>query len=376
MKFLKIKLGFFSLLAVFAVSVFLTSCENDPIEKDSNEIVLPELTNNNIDSKPIIDSAKDEGDSNFKNMEFENTEISVLKNNSDTGGKIILLNGNLSVSSVGEIAGKVSTISNDKTVNGDVFFEQGNIIYKVDSKTVELNLNSDINELLVSLGGNKKIDKYDLFEVTDELIEQKAMKKDQLEIKQQAVYAFLAIFNTEAWQSNLKHVNNPNGLNFRGDCSVWEEAAALAAGAAVAALGSVGCGSLSAGCAAGTIATGVAGIPCSVAVPACWAAVGGGTPAATLIVREWLCGDECYAPRNVSYTKTGNNSYTVTWDGSDGDHELAQWANGRWYHVHTTSAESVTLIINGSGTFHIGVSTNCNDGRRTGVQEWTTIIIN
>jgi len=350
MKILKLKSILFSVVAITAVTVFLSSCE-----KDTTEIVTPEIIKNNIDSESTLNSNQEDSDNSFKNMVFENTEVPVLKNdNSDDEGKMIVLNGKLLVSAAGEISGGVSAISNDKTVNGNVFFMHGIMIYQFEDKTVELNLDGDRSEILLSIGGNKKMQAYNFYEIIDELVEHKASKTNELEIEQQATYAFIAILSSEAWTTNVKYAMTSNDLSLRA-CNGWEWSAVVAT---FNILSAAYCGFAGASC---TIATATIGtVPCGVLTAACGYYLIGATGRALAEIEKHFCPD-CTEPRGLQHGQIGSNRYKIWWDGTPGDSYIVYYGYpGQGYReLKRTSNKDYYLTLNNDGVIYIGVSTQC-----------------
>jgi len=85
MKTLKIKFGLFSLLAVLSVSVFLTSCEQEEILTDLQEVQLKNYELLTLNSQEIFDAVKKQSSNTvqvqlpYDNLSFELEEINIFE---------------------------------------------------------------------------------------------------------------------------------------------------------------------------------------------------------------------------------------------------------------------------------------------------------
>jgi len=342
MKNFKFKFWTFTLVLISSTMIFFTSCEKEDISDDNSQV-------------------------DFINIEFDNETVTTLDGN-DTARKLITLDGKFDVSPSGNVSGKVLVNTLDNLITGEVEIINSNMIYATAEGSVTLNLNTM---------GNLVIDKYgvtttvDLSTITDQItsIESNYNPND---LEYRAVYAFLAVFQNDAWAINAstsKLISN-SGRTLRG-CSWWQNTIAYGAGAAVVALGAVGCGSLTAGCGAGTVVTlGTLSVPCGVAIGACAAATWGGTAAAVSVIKNWLCeDDECFSPNNISSTYHGNNLHCLSYNAPNGGTTNAYWYNfstASWVYFHSTTSES--FCVYASSGLYIGLSSNCSNGTATVIQ--------
>jgi len=376
MKNLKVKLGLFSLLTVLAVSIFFTSCEQDVLAPenivDTGEILTLDFTSPENMTEPPKSPELD-----FIDIEYNNETVLAFDGNdnieksftlNDNIKKSLTLNGKFDVTSTGNVSGKVEAKSSDNLINGEVEIKDFNMVYSTNEGSVTVNLTT-MQSLVIDKSGI--ISTIDLHIATDQLISLENTYKP-LDLEYQAIYAFMAVLQNKAWLTNANI--STDEINLRG-CSFAENALAWSAGGAVAAIAFVGCGSLAAGCAAGTAPTlGAITVPCAYALPACAAVGAGGTAAAVDIIKGWLCEDEeCFAPNNMQFTYHGNNLYCITYNGPNGgSNRIHYWNGSYWAYWTSTSDESFCFYVN-PGWNYIGLSATCSNGTTTTVQNYLSL---
>lgn len=272
---------FFTLLSVFAFTIFLSSCGKEDLTEDLSMVSENKVATLATES---INTPSDVSD--FKSMKFNNEKLPIVGKDVLKAKNATLLNGELSVASTGEVNGSLSVVSPDKSINGIVSFENGVFSYKTDKATVKMNLLNDEGQLTTTINGKTQVSKIDFFEATEGYIDYQNNVSKSLSVELQAVGAFLAIINTENWSANAAIAKNLD-VAFRG---FWCQAAAYGAAAAMAALGAGVCFAITGGCAAGTAVTfGGLAVPCSVLVGLCAGGTFAGTAAAYEAVKNWLC---------------------------------------------------------------------------------------
>jgi len=314
MNYLKIKLGLFSLLAVLAVSVFLTSCEQETIETTPSDVLLESL-------EETTNTSNTTGIDEFQDMLFSQTRVPVFAD--DGSNMFIELNGELLVASDGAITGSVTAVSDDEAVDGTVTFRNEIIIYETENGRVEFNIFSDLENLTVF--ENDVTKKATLSNSIDKLIEDKDKRLTELSIEVQAVRAYLAIFNSEAFIANARYAQSSDNMNLRHDCSAWQTFIVISLASVVAAPVGFTCLAALPPCIGGSMAFPPAAVPCIVGEVACAAAATAGFAGAREILEAWICSGElppapepCHGPDWIQGNTTGGGTVNLWWDDSTG----------------------------------------------------------
>jgi len=353
MKNLKIRFGLFSLLAVLAVSVFLTSCEQEELVNQTP------ATNLLVSIEPTNENSEIQG---FQDMIFSDKRVIVFP---ESGISVdVELNGELLVSSDGNIAGQVSTKTDDRAVDGIVTIENEIIRYETTEGSVELNLLSTEVDINITTK-NGTVKKASLTESIDELVLNN-YDKSNLSIEQQATIAYLAVFGNELWMANMHYAQS--SINFRG-CNYWQNAIAIAAGAAIVATLSSACAGITTGCAAGTLTpmtfVGVT-LACPQLLALCAGGIFAGGAAVMAMVRGLLCGGEtsqpqpCRNPNWVAATGASGRRVNLSWEDSSADLYwiyMRNWNNGGWDYIGSAprgySAAAISNVSSGHQCFAV-----------------------
>ena len=361
MKNLKIKFGFFSLLAILAVSVFLTSCEQEAIETISSDVLLESSGESTSTSITEIDG--------FQDMLFSQTKVSVFAD--DGSNMLIELNGELLVDSGGDVSGSVTAVSDDGAVNGTVAFRNGIIIYETENGSVEFDLLSDVENLTVVESGATK--KSTLSNSIDELIENRYNRSTELSLELQAAKAYLAIFNSEAFMANARYAQSSNDVHLRG-CSWWQYGIVYTAAAAATTALALGCGSIVAGCVPATGVTfGGLALPCAAVAALCVGGTGATFAITYDVVKNWVCDGElppaqepCNPPSNVNANVIGAHTFQLSWSTTNSAdyHWLYYWSGSSWVYFHTVTSSPATLTTYGYAC--VAVEAVC-DGMGSGI---------
>jgi len=257
----------------------LTSCEQENIDVPNiEEVNISEYQQEAQSDTDVLES--------FQNMTFSKMTVPIFGNSLSTPNSddLVELNGELLVSDMGDVIGKVSVTSADNSINGVVSFDNEVISYSRDGQVVEFNPN-DMETILVISGYDKKEVYANTFDVIDDLVERKNSKTSTLlSIEMQALSAYSAIFNSTPWIANANYAISSD--YFRG-CSWWKKAAIYAAAASIIAFGNIACATI---CTIGTTMTfGALAVPCVWVVGTCSvAAISGGWAA-----KDYLYGKFC-----------------------------------------------------------------------------------